>query len=68
MINGFPFIRGMVNGTHNTIYWRCAQAKKFKCLARVKTRGKMVQSNNLVHNHEPKNEKSYSAIVWKEIQ
>lgn len=64
MIDGYKFIRGMVNGNANTIYWRCAQTKKFKCNARVKSKGKLIVAKNIMHNHEPKREKTFSAIVW----
>lgn len=64
MINGYKFIRGMVNGNANTIYWRCGQSKKFKCNARVKSKGKVIVAQNVVHNHEPRKEKAFSAIVW----
>lgn len=64
MINGYKFIRGMVNGNANTIYWRCGQSKKFKCNARVKSKGKLIVAQNIVHNHEPRREQAFSAIVW----
>lgn len=65
MIGGYKFIRGMVNGNTKTIHWRCGQSKKFKCTARVKSKGKMLVAQNIVHNHEPKREKAFSAIVWE---
>lgn len=64
MINGYKFIRGLINGNANTIYWRCALSKKYKCNARVKSKGKQIVAQNIVHNHEPKREKAFSAIVW----
>lgn len=64
MINGYKFIRGMVNGNSNTIYWRCGQSKKFKCNARVKSKGKLIVAQNVVHNHDPRRETAFSAIVW----
>lgn len=64
MINGYKFIRGMVNGNSNTIYWRCAQSKKFKCNARVKSKGKVIVAQNVLHNHDPRRETAFSAIVW----
>lgn len=64
MIDDYGFIRGMVNGNQNTIYWRCAQAKKFKCTARVKSKGKVIVAKKIAHNHQPRREKAFSAIVW----
>lgn len=65
MLNGFSFVRSIVNGAQNTINWRCAEAKKYTCMARVKTIGKQISAISHTHNHQPKREKPYSAIVWK---
>lgn len=67
VVDNYPFIRGMINGTDNTIYWRCSEAKKYKCYARVKTLGKkLVTIKPLSHNHPPRKEKLFTAVVWTE--
>lgn len=67
VVNGFPFLRAAVKGATNTsIEWRCADGRKFKCNARVRTLGKALQILNSVHNHVPRKQKQFSAIVWNE--
>lgn len=66
MIDGYKFVKGIVQGTKNTIYWRCAQSKKFNCSARVKTKGKQIEAHNIIHNHDAPKDKAFSAVVWKE--
>lgn len=67
VVNGFPFIRSSIKGAVNTsIEWRCADGRKFKCNARVRTLGKSLQILNDVHNHEPRKQKQFNAIVWNE--
>lgn len=65
VVNGYPFIRSAIRGALNTsIEWRCADIRKYKCKARVRTLGKMLQPINVVHNHEPRKQKQFSALVW----
>lgn len=67
VVNGYPFLRSVVRGALNTsIEWRCADLRKYKCSARVRTLGKTLKPINLVHNHEPRKQKQFSAIVWNE--
>lgn len=67
VVNSYPFIRTGIKGAVNTaIEWRCADGRKNKCNARVRTLGKTLQIINVVHNHEPRKQKQFSAIVWNE--
>lgn len=67
VVNGYPYLRSIIKGAVNTsIEWRCADGRKYKCNARVKTLGKTLQIINDVHNHEPRKQKQFSAIVWSE--
>lgn len=68
VVNGFPFIRSAIKGAVNTsIEWRCADGRKFKCGARVRTLGKTLQAVNVIHNHIARKQKQFSAIpVWNE--
>lgn len=58
------FIRSIVIGSQNIIHWRCSEAKKLKCPARLKTRGKVLADMKIEHNHGPKREKAVDPIVW----
>lgn len=67
VVDGYAFIRSVIKGAVNTsIQWRCADTKKHKCAARVKTLGKKLQPINLVHTHQPRKQKQLSAIVWQD--
>lgn len=66
VIDGYPFVRGLINGSDNIIYWRCSETKKYKCHARVKTLGKKLVSIKQSHNHQPRKDKLYTAVVWQE--
>lgn len=67
VVNGYSYLRSGVKGALNTaIEWRCVDGRKLKCKARVKTLGKTLQMINVVHNHEPRKQKQFNAIVWNE--
>lgn len=67
VVNNYPFLRSGIKGADNTsIEWRCADGRKYRCNARVRTHGKTMQVINVVHNHEPRKQKQFSAIVWTE--
>lgn len=66
VVDGYPFVRGLINGSDNIIYWRCSETKKYKCHARVKTLGKKLVSVKQSHNHLPRKEKLFTALVWQE--
>lgn len=67
LVDGYPFVRTAVRGALNTsILWRCAETKKFKCRARVKTLGRELQIIDIQHNHEARKEKQFNAIIWNE--
>lgn len=67
VVNGFPFLRSAIKGAVNTsIEWRCTEGRKFKCNARVRTLGKKLQIINVEHNHAPRKQKQFNAIVWRE--
>lgn len=66
MLDGFTFVRKIVNGAQNIIYWHCSEAKKRKCPARLKTCGKQLADVKHDHNHDPKREKAVNAIVWND--
>lgn len=67
VVNDYTFIRTGIKGAVNTsIEWRCADGRKYRCNARVRTLGKSLQLINVVHNHEPRKQKQFSAIVWNE--
>lgn len=67
VVNNYPFLRSGIKGAVNTsIEWRCADGRKYKCNARVRTLGKTLQVLNVVHNHEPRKQKQFNAIVWNE--
>lgn len=67
VIQGHAYLRSGVKGVLNTaIEWRCVNARKLKCNARVRTIGKKLEIINIVHNHEPKKQKQFNAIVWNE--
>lgn len=64
VVNGYSYLRSTIRNT--SIEWRCADAKKHKCNARVRTVGKTLQVVNIAHNHEPRKQKQFDAIVWSE--
>lgn len=64
VVNGYSYLRSAIKNT--SIEWRCADGRKHKCNARVRTLGKTLQVINLVHNHKPRNQKQYNPIVWSE--
>lgn len=67
VVKGYPYSRSGIKGALNTaIEWRCVDGRKLKCNARVRTLGKTLQIINIVHNHEPKKQKQYKAILWNE--
>lgn len=67
VVNNYPFSRSGIKGAVNTaIEWRCVDGRKYKCNARVRTLGKTLQIVKADHNHEPRKQKQYSAIVWSE--
>lgn len=67
LVNGYPYVRTSIKGALNTsIVWRCAETKKFKCRARVKTLGRELQIIDIQHNHEARKEKQFNAIIWNE--
>lgn len=66
-MNGYSFLRSGIKGALNTaIEWRCVDGRKFKCKARVRTLGKTLQIQNSHHNHQPRKQKQFNAIVWNE--
>lgn len=67
IVNGYPFMRAAVLGVLNTsILWRCAELRKYKCTARVKTIGRNLESINIDHNHSPRVDKQFNSIIWQE--
>lgn len=67
VVKGYSYSRSGIKGALNTaIEWRCVDGRKLKCNARVRTLGKTLQIINIVHNHEPKKQKQFNAIVWNE--
>lgn len=67
IVDGYPFGRSGVKGVLNTaIEWRCVDGRKFKCNARVRTVGKTLKVINIEHNHDPRKQKQFDAIVWNE--
>lgn len=67
VVNGYSYLRSGIKGALNTaIEWRCVDGRKLKCNARVKTLGKTLQIINVVHNHVPRKQKQFKAIVWNE--
>lgn len=68
VVNGYPFIRSAIKGAVNTsIEWRCADGRKFKCNARVRTLSKTLQIINANHNHEARKQRQFNDIpIWNE--
>lgn len=67
IVNGYPFMRAAVRGVLNTsIVWRCAELRKYKCTARVKTIGRNLEVINIDHNHSPRADKQFNSIIWEE--
>lgn len=67
VVNGYSYLRSGIKGVLNTaIEWRCVDGRKLKCNARVRTLGKTLQIINIQHNHEPRKQKQFNAIVWNE--
>lgn len=64
VVNGYSYLRSAMKNT--SIEWRCADARKHKCSARVRTLGKTLQVIKITHNHEPRKQKQFNAIVWTE--
>lgn len=68
VIDGYPFVRSAIKGSVNTsIEWRCAETRKYKCSARIKTFGKSLKTKTVAHNHQPRKQKEVKAIIWNEI-
>lgn len=68
VVGGYPFVRSVIKGAVNTsIEWRCADGRKFKCNARVRTRNKTLHIVNIVHNHPARKQRQFNAIpIWNE--
>lgn len=68
VINGYSFVRASIRGgcQDAKIDWRCADARKFGCTARVRTTGKKLQPTHLTHTHTPRKQQQVDAIVWSE--
>lgn len=64
LVDGYPFIRSAVKGV--SIKWRCAELRKYRCSARVKTVGRGLHIVNDEHNHAARKEKQFNSIIWSE--
>lgn len=61
---GFSYSKTVVNGLENVVYWKCADCKKFKCVASLKTKGKNVTLVRDNHNHVPRKVKAFNPVIW----
>lgn len=65
IVNGYPYIRSAMQGILKTsIYWRCAEIRKYKCNARVRTVGRELEVIDIAHNHAARKELQLNAIIW----
>lgn len=53
-----------MNGKQNTIHWRCADFKKYRCNSSLKTVGKKLIAIKAEHTHAARKIKAFSAKVW----
>lgn len=64
LVDGYPYIRSTVKGV--SIKWRCAELRKYRCSARVKTVGRALHIVDVEHNHAARKEKPFNSIIWGE--
>lgn len=65
IVNGYPFIRSTMQGHLKTsILWRCAEYRKHKCDARVRTVARELEIIKIEHSHAARKELQLNAIIW----
>lgn len=61
----YEFVKSLLMGSENVIYYRCARHRDNHCKAGIKTIGKKLQVMHPNHNHEPdKNVIAVQPAVW----